>query len=209
MYVRQCNVFFAYRFEEGFTSVESNTGETFDFSRIDFTRKTSDEHYQELCLRLGSGDYSAVVDMAWGGWIKGRKTAAALGLPYIRVESANHLFVQAADDFLRSQNATDAALIFEDQVSLRALEKSDEQLTFLLILHLQTKLDQSLYYIIGNSFLRIIGAHQEDSGAFDRLKKMRPRPSNYIAWGSTEGIKKAYRKAKEMQMLKRDTRSVA
>ncbi len=72
---------------------------------------------------------------------------------------------------------------------------------------MQTKLDQSLYYIIGNSFLRIIGAHQEDSGAFDRLKKMRPRPSNYVAWGSTEAIKAAYKKAKEMQMLKRDTRS--
>ncbi len=70
----------------------------------------------------------------------------------------------------------------------------------------QTKLDQSLYYIIGNSFLRIIGAHQNDPGAFDRLKKMRPRPSNYIAWGSTDSIKRAYAKAKEMQMLKRDTR---
>ena len=52
----------------------------------------------------------------------------------------------------------------------------------------QTKLDQSLYYIIGNSFLRIIGAQLEDSGAFDRLKKMRPRPSNYIAWGSTPKV---------------------
>lgn len=72
--------------------------------------------------------------------------------------------------------------------------------------HSQEKLDQSLYYIIGNSFLRIIGAHQEDPDAFDRLQKMRPRPSNYIAWGSTQAIKNAYQKAKNMQMLKRDTR---
>ena len=70
-----------------------------------------------MCQHLATGQFSAVVDLAWGGWIKGRKTASALGLPYVRAESANHLFVQAADDFLRSQNATDAALIFEDQVS--------------------------------------------------------------------------------------------
>ena len=63
-----------------------------------------------------------------------------------------------------------------------------------------------MYYIIGNSFLRIIGAHQEDTDAFRRLKKMRPRPSNYVAWGSTEKVTEAYAKAKEMQMLKRDTR---
>ena len=53
----------------------------------------------------------------------------------------------------------------------------------------QTKLDQSLYYIIGNSFLRIIGAQLEDPGAFERLQKMRPRPSNYIAWGSTKKVR--------------------
>ena len=107
---------FCVRFKEGFVAAEATTGEQFDFDAVNFTRKSSDVHYEEMCGLLSSGDYSAVVDMAWGGWIKGRKTAAALGLPYIRVESANHLFVQAADDFLRSQNATDAALIFEDQV---------------------------------------------------------------------------------------------
>ncbi len=67
-------------------------------------------------------------------------------------------------------------------------------------------MDQSLYYIIGNSFLRIIGAQLKDPGAFDRLKKMRPRPSNYVAWGSTTSIKQAYDKAKSMDMIKRDTR---
>ena len=137
-----------------------------------------------MCDLVATGEYSAIVDMAWGGWIKGRRTAAELGLPYIRVESANHLFVQAADDFMRAQDAIDAALIFENQM----------------------KLDQSLYYIIGNSFLRIIGAQQEDPGAFERLSKMRPRPSNYIAWGNKASLTNAYDMAKKMQMLKRDTR---
>ena len=34
------------------------------------------------------------------------------------MQAANHLFVQAADDFLKNQKAVDAALIFEDQVRL-------------------------------------------------------------------------------------------
>ena len=49
--------------------------------------------------------------------MKGQKTANILGLPYIRMQAANHLFVQAADDFLKNQKAVDAALIFENQVS--------------------------------------------------------------------------------------------
>ena len=53
----------------------------------------------------------------------------------------------------------------------------------------QKKLTQSLYYIIGNSLLRTIGAQLEDPGAFERLKKMTQRPSNYIAWGSTKKVR--------------------
>ena len=173
------------RFSEGLTAAQDATGETFEMVNIEFERKNSDAAYEEMCNELGSGEFSAVVDMAWGGWIKGRKTAAKLGLPYVRLEAANHLFVQAADNFMKAQNAVDAALIFEDQI----------------------KLDQSLYYIIGNSFLRIIGARQDDpDDAFKRLKKMRPRPSNYIVWGSTDAVKAAYDKARSMQMLKRDIR---
>ena len=42
--------------------------------------------------------------MTWGGWIKGKRAAIEMGLPYIRVQGAeNHPFVQAADDFLESQ----------------------------------------------------------------------------------------------------------
>ena len=40
--------------------------------------------FSAMCERLASGGISAVVDMAWGGWIKGRKSAADMGVPYIR-----------------------------------------------------------------------------------------------------------------------------
>ncbi len=42
---------------------------------------------------------------------------------FCRLQSENHLFVQAADDFLRSQNQTDAAIIFSDQVGGRRAGK--------------------------------------------------------------------------------------
>jgi hypothetical protein len=92
------------------------TGETFDYKSVSFERKLSDTAYTDMCNQLKTGEYSAVVDLSWGGWIKGRKTANELGLPYLRMQSANHLYVQAADDFLRNQKSVDAALIFEDQV---------------------------------------------------------------------------------------------
>ena len=79
-------------------------------------------------------------------FFQGRKTAAQIGIPYIRVETANHLFVRAADDYLKFRNAIDAAIIFPNK----------------------KKLDQSLYYIIGNSYLRIIGAQMGDTNALDR-----------------------------------------
>ena len=67
-------------------------------------------------------------------------------------------------------------------------------------------LDQSLYYIIGNSALRIIGGHLEDPDALMRLKKMRPRPSNYVAWGTLNELKNIYEAAKMNEMIKRDSK---
>ena len=49
---------------------------------------------------MESQSFSAVIDMAWGGWIKGRKSGFEMGIPYVRVEAANHPFVKAVDDYL-------------------------------------------------------------------------------------------------------------
>ena len=48
-----------------------------------------------------TGKFSAVVDLTWGGWVEGRMAAKDLGVPFVRMQSANHLFMQAADDLLR------------------------------------------------------------------------------------------------------------
>ncbi len=41
--------------------------------------------FAAMCDRLSRGGIAAVVDMAWGGWIRGRKAAADMGLPYVRL----------------------------------------------------------------------------------------------------------------------------
>ena len=56
-----------------------------------------------------------VVDLTWDP-IDGVKEAAKLSdLPWVQLDITNRPFIQAADDYLKYANATDAALIFQDQ----------------------------------------------------------------------------------------------
>lgn len=54
--------------------------------------------------------------------------------------------------------------------------------------------------------MRIIGGQLEDAEALNRLQKMRPRPSNYIAWGTQEELANIYKQAKSKDMIKRDSK---
>ena len=83
-------------------------------------------------------------------------------------------WVQAADDYLRDRDAIDAALLFGSEVQL----------------------DQSLYFLIGNSYIRVVVIDVNESrkpGGVTRLAKMRPSPSYYVAHGDTETLIKIYR----------------
>ncbi len=85
-------------------------------------------------MGASSADFSLVVDLSWGGWMELAEKAEAAGFPYLRLDAANHQFVQAADDYLRDRGAIDAALVFSDE----------------------PQLDQSLYFLIGNSYIRVV-----------------------------------------------------
>lgn len=59
------------KFSEGLKSVQdANPGVLLDMSKINFTRKFADDAYADLCSLLQSSPYTAIIDMAWGGWIK-------------------------------------------------------------------------------------------------------------------------------------------
>ena len=57
-----------------------------------------------------------------------------------------------------------------------------------LIFKTKLELDQSLYYLIGNTYVRVIMVNFEDYNAMDKLAKMKPPPSYYIAHGTTNTI---------------------
>ncbi len=99
-------------------------------------------------------------------------------------EAANHQFVKAGDDYLHDREAIDAALIFKTE----------------------NELDQSLYYLIGNSYIRVIVVNLDESDAMDRLAKMRPSPSYYVAHGTQSVIRDIYSRAKQRSLVKRDAR---
>jgi len=79
--------------------------------------------------------------------------------------------LQAANDYLTDRSAIDAALILESSSSL----------------------DQSLYYLIGNSLIRYVVVNTAETGAVQRLAKMRPSPSYYVGIGTSAGMAKVFR----------------
>jgi hypothetical protein len=96
-------------------------------------RDDEEASYQTACKAAEAEGYSAILDLTWGGWDDFKMQAEKSGMPYVRLEGANHQFVKAADDYLHDREAIDAALIFKTE----------------------QELDQSLYYLIGNSYIRV------------------------------------------------------
>ena len=73
---------------------------------------------QNRLLQIEASSFTVVVDMAWGGWIKGRKSGFEMGIPYIRVEAANHPFVRAVDNYLQYRFVFLLYLYFENKYVL-------------------------------------------------------------------------------------------
>ena len=53
-----------------------------------------------------------VFDITAGGWSYARQKAKEFGIAYVHVQISIYEWMAAADQFLQSRNATDAALIF-------------------------------------------------------------------------------------------------
>lgn len=87
------------------------------------------------------------------------------------IDETIDVFPQAADDYLTSMDAVDAALIFKTEAEL----------------------DQTLYYLIGNSHIRVLVIFLDEQGAMDRLAKMRPSPNHYVAYGATTTLMEAFK----------------
>ena len=105
-----------------------------DIKMINMNHQVVTAVYNETCEVLQQKSFSLILDLTWGGWAEIRSVAERNGLPYLRLETAKHLFVRAMDDFLVERNAVDAVLVFQNE----------------------EEIDEALYWIIGNSFVRIL-----------------------------------------------------
>jgi ionotropic glutamate receptor len=127
---------------------------------------------------------STLIDLTWGGWALARDTAAENGIPYVHVELSNRPFVEGIDEFLYQRQAIDAALLFESG----------------------TELDQSLYYIIGNYHLRVLVLSAQEKDPYSRMSALRPVPSAFVAFGTTQELTKVIGEARTRKMIRRAAR---
>ena len=83
-------------FTAAIAAVQSaNPGLTIDVDNLNIERESDETQLNATCDRMAAdADYSAVVDLSWGGWMALKDQAEAAGFPYVRVEAANHQFVR-------------------------------------------------------------------------------------------------------------------
>ncbi|XP_012347986.1 ionotropic receptor 25a isoform X2 [Apis florea] len=150
---------------EALPQAEKNYGNdiiSVHISTIEVERSNVDASFKKVCAALFKG-ISIILDMTWTGWDNLRIVADENGIIYKRGESNINPYIQAIDDLLMLKNATDVALIFEDE----------------------RELNQSLYYLIGNSILRLIVIDEFTEKTVSKIKSMRPSPSYYAIYAST------------------------
>ena len=74
-------------FSRGFNQViATNPSLRVNMEMVPFSRKESETAYQDMCAKLRQRPLTVLVDMTWGGWVKGRRTATRIGIPVIRLQ---------------------------------------------------------------------------------------------------------------------------
>ncbi|XP_078050194.1 ionotropic receptor 8a isoform X2 [Augochlora pura] len=137
--------------------------------------------FEKACEAFYKG-VTIVLDMTWTGWGKLRTVADENGIIYKRGDSKITTYVQAIDDLLMMKNATDVGLIFEDE----------------------RELNQSLYYLIGNSIIRLVVIDEFTEKTVSKIRNMRPSPSYYAIYASTSKMDELFKTAVQGGLVKRD-----
>ena len=89
------------KFSEGLSKAQSdNSGFRFDVVSAQVNRDDEVASFNSTCDVGSSQSFSAVIDMTWGGWEEMKKEAENNGMPYIKLEAANHQFVKVQSEKL-------------------------------------------------------------------------------------------------------------
>ncbi|XP_037780308.1 ionotropic receptor 25a-like [Penaeus monodon] len=169
--------------EAGISKAEKASKVTLNHDVVTVSLDNEELGQEQLCSSIFNGA-ALLLDVTAGGWAYGRDTAAAHGIPYVRLQISNYQWMSAVDDLLQSRNATDAALIFGTE----------------------SQLDQALYYLVEGSVVRVIVLAGIMSNTTETLKKMRPAPSYYVILGSSKEISTLFDKAMQNDLVTRDSR---
>ncbi|KYN04416.1 Glutamate receptor, ionotropic kainate 2 [Cyphomyrmex costatus] len=154
---------------------------TVHVSTVTVDRENVDASFEKVCAVLYQG-ISIVLDMTWTGWDKLRNIADERGIIYKRGDCSISPYIQAIDDLLIMKNATDVGLIFEDE----------------------RELNQSLYYLIGNSILRLVVIDELTERTVAKIRGMRPSPSYYAIYASTAKMEELFKTAIGGGLVKRE-----
>ncbi|CAK9815491.1 Ionotropic receptor 25a [Anthophora quadrimaculata] len=154
---------------------------TVHISTVQVDRSNVDSSFEKVCAALFKG-ISIILDMTWTGWDRLRNMADENGIIYKRGDCSINPYVQAIDDLLMLKNATDVGLIFEDE----------------------RELNQSLYYLIGNSIIRLVVIDDFTEKTVSKIRNMRPSPSYYAIYADTSKMEDLFRTAVQGGLVKRD-----
>ncbi|XP_025995684.2 LOW QUALITY PROTEIN: glutamate receptor 4 [Solenopsis invicta] len=154
---------------------------TVHVSTVTVNRENVDASFEKVCAVLYKG-ISIILDMTWTGWDKLRNVADERGIIYKRGDCSISPYVQAIDDLLIMKNATDVGLIFEDE----------------------RELNQSLYYLIGNSIIRLVVIDELTERTVTKVRSMRPSPSYYAIYASTAKMEELFKTAIGGGLVRRD-----
>ncbi|XP_046753834.1 ionotropic receptor 25a isoform X1 [Diprion similis] len=152
-----------------------------DVSTVEVDREYEDESYNTACAVLYGG-VSLILDMTWTGWNRLREIAADTSVAYVRGDATLTPFVQAMDDLLTAQNATDAALIFETE----------------------KELNQTLYFLIGYSIIRVVVLDELNEASTMKVRAMRPSPSYYVIYATSANMETLFKAAIDGGLVRRD-----
>ncbi|XP_039277641.1 uncharacterized protein LOC111046560 [Nilaparvata lugens] len=151
---------------------------------ITLLRHEEDSTFQNMCKQLSIGA-SLVLDFTWTGWRRGRELCENIGVPYLKAAKPVFPLLRLVDDTLTSlRNATDSILIFENDLQLQ----------------------QSLYYLVEFSRLRVYAVNGLNASWVKTISSMLPIPSNLVVIAQTNHINSIFKQAMRAKLIQMDDR---
>nr|QNL15109.1 ionotropic receptor 8a [Aulacocentrum confusum] len=144
-------------------------------------RDSVDESYNHVCSELFSG-VTLILDMTYTGWDRVYEIARNHSIMHVRSAAKITPYIQASNDLLMRKSATDVALIFQSE----------------------KELNQSLYRLIGESTIRLVVIDELSDITVTRIRAMRPSPSYYMIYASTDSMEGLFNAALRGNLVSRN-----